>query len=843
MNYLKTVFKSKGLLGTEKDDRFYLTKCPSCHNESKAFVKSNRIYCHKDSCDLYGGKKVLDYFDKEYIYGNLGKWTSMYEMAATHFNKELLNDNRAIEILTQEEGFTRAEIEQFKIGIVKNTNYLKDDDNGLWRDGSEGELKFKYNDGMIVYPIIKDEEVVSMRFKYQISNGEYKKSWETRDGDTKRLDFVMAKEFTGDIVPKLYNHDDLNNFDNIIIVEGEGDVVMMKVKFPEVGVIGIGGSGGNSPDTFNYINSNFKKSKFHLCFDNDDSGWDYTLNFVKNLKNIHGVYQYSSGDPKDAVNDGEEFEEITIFDWLNENADELREKGDLVAHKIKGKDGTFHFLNYYSMYFNDEKGKRKEFKVPITEPTSEIMEYSKNLISFKCGKKSFIIDDKKNEFCYNYQNLMGYLWDDGYSTELIANPTVGKTELHNMFESKSRKIDRITRLVEDGGNDNGTYSTREYNYEAEDNGLLLEFINKLTLKNDKDRYIYAGMLFSMFLGRGFDGNKPFFAAVADDTSYGKTAIIKSAANLAFDGSITTWVSGKEDDLLNDIGTFSCPMVLYDNLEAKDLKNNSQYFTLQTTSEEVKTHIMGESHANIRNSFTHCSTINAQELDFNSDLLARILVLNTNGNVLSQEERMALIDYVDNADIDGIRRNIKWYLENKDYDRANYIAHVKFEKWSKEMTAILSNLFTNVGEFIWTNEEKITKNNRDVEWLQDLLEDAYDYFKSNRSACTDSGFRILDGGWLQVTRKALFDFGMEQSLLSRKYTSSTTALGKAIETKVKVHKMFDFEKNNKGEFTHKFNLSDKNKLSGCSQQRGVIYKPLSNTEEKSLEEVVKGKLNG
>ncbi|OQX95578.1 hypothetical protein B6I21_04655, partial [candidate division KSB1 bacterium 4572_119] len=231
----------------------------------------------------------------------------------------------------------------------------------------EGKYKFKYSDGMIVYPIYVEGNVVSFKFKYKISDGEYIKAY---DGDS-RLEFNLAKEFTGEIFPRLYNIDVLKeNKEVVAIVEGEGDVISYWGN-KDHNVIGTGGGVGSTNDTIDWLNET--NVDFKLGFDMDIQGKRYSIKFINQLKNVKKMmhWQGEENDIKDCILKEIEIKTIKVTDWVKQFMPDELIDDNFVSSEFN-KYGGITFFNFYVFtYFED--GKNKERRVPIHFPTKYIL--------------------------------------------------------------------------------------------------------------------------------------------------------------------------------------------------------------------------------------------------------------------------------------------------------------------------------------------------------------------------------------------------------------------------------------------------------------------------------------
>jgi len=193
-------------------------------------------------------------------------------IVADFYHEQLLSNSKALDYQTKERGHSLDVLKAFKVGysgkksiiahIKKFKEYSIDD---LVNIGLVKKLKKGFvptiPSGFYVYPHFINKEILFFSIK----------------DPTKSKKFQIQKKYAGS--PWLCFHQDALNSEKIIITEGEDDLLSIVDNLKQNNVIATLGN-FNTPNILAYLRENSKGRTFHLIFDRDEAGRNYTKKYA-----------------------------------------------------------------------------------------------------------------------------------------------------------------------------------------------------------------------------------------------------------------------------------------------------------------------------------------------------------------------------------------------------------------------------------------------------------------------------------------------------------------------------------------------------------------------------------
>lgn len=236
-------------------------------------------------------------------------------------------------------------------------------------------------------------------------------------------------------------------------------------------------------------------------------------------------------------------------------------------------------------------------------------------------------------------------------------------------------------------------------------GKLRELCDTITAADERSRYRFCAAILSPFMGRAYDGKRPFMAGVARERSSGKSTLADVASAIVQGAPLVRFKSHREnEDKLGSRLTIGSPFILFDNLTKMKIEE-AETIADDITSPRIGTHIMYVSHGSFPNHFTYWATFTDDNV-LKGDLLERALIITmTDWAMLGlKEEEIADRKRILSEKLDTfveqreeVLADIAYVFSTATADHP-YIAHPKCAKWSKAMSRLLAVVFPEVDVF-------------------------------------------------------------------------------------------------------------------------------------------------
>lgn len=379
--------------------------------------------------------------------------------------------------------------------------------------------------------------------------------------------------------------------------------------------------------------------------------------------------------------------------------------------EIPKKDGTKStYINYVS---------KLDYDLDMKEPAKVFSSFSD-----ANGKKYLFENSRPAYFISDPHEFHTRLLTNRFCTDFTKGQEITMSRYLSYIRYISKSYERFSIVPEKMKKNDTLYD--ECTIKPESNGWFKKLLDTITFETEADRYKFAAGILSMFLNSSFDGKKPLFAIIATSKSSGKTEAVRSVVNIV-QGVAPVEFRGDERDEQQISGLLSLKnkAILYDNLQYlshKQLLN----ITTTVTDQYIPAWFMHLSHCRVRNNKTYFATFNSENF-VNDDVLNRVVVIRMRDGRDTTKERKAEISKL----MDGFLQNrekvvadILYYLSISAKQMA-VKRHVKFAKWSEEITGILGNIFPNVSEFDFSISKEDEELSEDMNMINDFIEEILD----------------------------------------------------------------------------------------------------------------------
>ena len=280
VNILSEIEKITGLTAKKQGESYNFESCPFCGHKDCFKVSKQLFHCF--SCDTKGD--IFTFYEKYY---GINNYEALIKLASTinypisnptksvqqtikddivnYYHINLLENKKALNYQIKIRKHSKNVLEKMKVGFTTGNlhNYLNSKgyteteqlETGLVTK-KDGVIRDYYYKGQFIYP-------------HKCLNGEYGNF--TSKTQNKKGSIKIKNEFKHDEC-LFYNMQVINNHNDIILVEGENDLLsVIDAGMPNV----IATNGQLSSDQIKFIRTyveNGKIKKIFTAFDNDDSG-------------------------------------------------------------------------------------------------------------------------------------------------------------------------------------------------------------------------------------------------------------------------------------------------------------------------------------------------------------------------------------------------------------------------------------------------------------------------------------------------------------------------------------------------------------------------------------------
>ena len=263
-------------------------KCYSCgesgniFNFAKAHFKLSNDYEVLQRVASVTGYKLKDASEIKKQAPELETRQAVFNAAAAYYESVLLNDKKAMAVLSETRRYTAKDVEAFHIGYTGTArdgllNHLKQNFKAaeIQKSGLIKKRKGNWEDffipGLFVFPHFRGRNVADFTIKDAQKH--------TKADSKDVISYRLPKEFRiGKIY--FYNQDALYS-DEIIIVEGEHDAIQPMRFASAKNVLAI--TGNPSKEALAYLKRYIADKTVYLAFDKDAAGEKYTRQFFYEL--------------------------------------------------------------------------------------------------------------------------------------------------------------------------------------------------------------------------------------------------------------------------------------------------------------------------------------------------------------------------------------------------------------------------------------------------------------------------------------------------------------------------------------------------------------------------------